>query len=319
MKMFEITKMDENNPVYFMDYRKHTTWLSIILAVIALSSLAINKLNWGLDFTGGTLVEVSFSQPADLTEMRAVLGANNFDDAVVQSYGTQEDVLVRIPPREGTELESIGETLLTLLQQEIDPGMEIRRVEFVGPQVGDELAEAGALAILVAMLCILAYVSFRFEWRLALSAVAGLFQDVLMILGVFSLLQIQIDLTILAALLAVVGYSLNDSIVVADRIRENFRLLRKEDAVEVFNISISQTMSRTLITSFTTLIVLITLFFFGGKMIEGFAIAMMIGVVVGTYSSVFTRSTLALAMGVSRESLMPPEVEKEGEEQDAVL
>jgi len=287
--------------------------------VIALSSLAINKLNWGLDFTGGTLVEVSFSQPADLTEMRAVLGANNFDDAVVQSYGTQEDVLVRIPPREGTELESIGETLLTLLQQEIDPGMEIRRVEFVGPQVGDELAEAGALAILVAMLCILAYVSFRFEWRLALSAVAGLFQDVLMILGVFSLLQIQIDLTILAALLAVVGYSLNDSIVVADRIRENFRLLRKEDAVSVFNISISQTMSRTLITSFTTFIVLVTLFFFGGQMIRGFSIAMMIGVVVGTYSSVFTRSTLALALGVSRESLMPPEIEKEGEEQDVIL
>lgn len=319
MKMFEITKMDENNPVKFMDYRKHTTWLSIILAVIALSSLVVNKLNWGLDFTGGTLVEVSFSQPADLTELRTVLAANSFDDAVVQSYGTQQDVLVRIPPRADAALESIGENLLVLLQNEVDPGMEIRRVEFVGPQVGDELAEAGALAILVAMLCILAYVSFRFEWRLAMSAVAGLFQDVLMILGVFSLLQIQIDLTILAALLAVIGYSLNDSIVVADRIRENFRLLRKEDAVSVFNISISQTMSRTLITSFTTFIVLVTLYLFGGQMIEGFAIAMMIGVVVGTYSSVFTRSTLALAMGVSRESLMPPEVEKEGEEQDAIL
>lgn len=319
MSFFEVTKMDENNPVRFMDYRKHTTWLSIILAVIALSSLVVNKLNWGLDFTGGTLVEVSFSQPANLTELRTVLAENSFDDAIVQSYGNQQDVLVRIPPRDDAASESIGEQLLILLQKEIDPNMEIRRVEFVGPQVGDELAEAGALAILVAMLCILAYVSFRFEWRLAMSAVAGLFQDVLMVLGVFSLLQIQIDLTILAALLAVIGYSLNDSIVVADRIRENFRLLRKEDAVEVFNISISQTMSRTLITSFTTLIVLITLFFFGGKMIEGFAIAMMIGVVVGTYSSVFTRSTLALAMGVSRESLMPPEVEKEGEEQDAVL
>ncbi len=292
MNFFEITKMDENNPVKFMDYRKHTTWLSIILAVIALSSLVVNKLNWGLDFTGGTLVEVSFSQPANLTELRTVLAENNFDDAIVQSYGTQQDVLVRIPPREDAELESIGENLLVLLQQKVDPGMEIRRVEFVGPQVGDELAEAGALAILVAMLCILAYVSFRFEWRLALSAVAGLFQDVLMILGVFSLFQIQVDLTILAALLAVVGYSLNDSIVVADRIRENFRLLRKEDSVEVFNISISQTMSRTLITSFTTFIVLVTLYLFGGQMIEGFAIAMMIGVVVGTYSSVFTLRSL---------------------------
>lgn len=317
--MFEITKMDGDNPVKFMDYRKHTTWLSIIFAVIALTSLTINKLNWGLDFTGGTLVEVSFSQAADLPKLRDVLADNSFDDAVVQSYGTPQDVLVRIPPRETAEAESIGEQLLVLLQSEIDPNMVMRRVEFVGPQVGDELAEAGALAILVAMICILAYVSFRFEWRLAMSAVAGLFQDVLMILGVFSLLQIQIDLTILAALLAVIGYSLNDSIVVADRIRENFRLLRKEDPVSVFNISISQTMSRTLITSLTTLLVLITLFLFGGPMIEGFSIAMIIGVVVGTYSSVFTRSTLALALGISREALMPPEVEKEGEDQEMLL
>ncbi|CUS48323.1 MAG: preprotein translocase subunit SecF [Idiomarinaceae bacterium HL-53] len=317
--MLEITKVDENNPIRFMRYRKHTTILSIVIAIMAILSLSVNKLNWGLDFTGGTLVEVGFSQPANLSQLRDVLAENEFGDAIVQNYGTQRDVLVRVPPRENVESESIGDQLLVILQRNIDEDLVIRRVEFVGPQVGDELAEAGGLAIIVAMICILAYVSFRFEWRLALSAVLGLFQDVLMILGVFSLLQIEIDLTILAALLAVIGYSLNDSIVVADRIRENFRKLRKETPESVIDISLSQTMSRTLMTSLTTLIVIVTLFMFGGPMIHGFSIAMMIGVMVGTYSSVFTRSTIVLAFGISRESLMPPEVEKEGEDQEAML
>lgn len=312
----EITKVDENNPIRFMNYRKHTTILSIVLLVLALTTLAVNKLNWGLDFTGGTLVEVGFSQPANLEELRSVLVANEFGDAVVQNYGTQRDVLIRVPPRDADGADSIGDQLLRLLQTEVDSGIQMRRVEFVGPQVGEELTEAGGLALIVAMICILIYVSFRFDWRLALSAVAGLFQDVIMILGIFSLLQISIDLTILAALLAVIGYSLNDSIVVADRIRENFRILRKEDPVGVIDISLSQTMSRTLVTSLTTLLVLVTLFLFGGQMIEGFAIAMIIGVIVGTYSSVFTRSTIVLALGISRESLMPPEIEKEGEDQD---
>ncbi|WP_113907956.1 protein translocase subunit SecF [Aliidiomarina celeris] len=310
----EITKVDENNPIRFMNYRKHTSIFSIVLLLIALGSLAVNKLNWGLDFTGGTLVEVGFSQPADLELLRDVLETNEFGDAVVQNYGTQRDVLVRVPPRENVGADSIGDQLLRLLQSEVDQDIQIRRVEFVGPQVGEELTEAGGLALIVAMICILVYVSFRFDWRLALSAVIGLFQDVIMILGVFSVLQISIDLTILAALLAVIGYSLNDSIVVADRIRENFRILRKEDSVSVIDISLSQTMSRTLVTSLTTLLVLVTLFLFGGQMIEGFAIAMIIGVVVGTYSSVFTRSTIVLALGISRENLMPPEVEKEGED-----
>ena len=310
----EITKVDESNPIRFMNYRKHTSIFSIVLLLIALGSLAVNKLNWGLDFTGGTLVEVGFSQPADLELLRDVLETNEFGDAVVQNYGTQRDVLVRVPPRENVGADSIGDQLLRLLQSEVDQDIQIRRVEFVGPQVGEELKEAGGLALIVAMICILVYVSFRFDWRLAMSAVIGLFQDVIMILGVFSVLQIPIDLTILAALLAVIGYSLNDSIVVADRIRENFRILRKEDSVSLIDISLTQTMSRTLITSLTTLLVLVTLFLFGGQMIEGFAIAMIIGVVVGTYSSVFTRSTIVLAMGISRENLMPPEVEKEGED-----
>lgn len=317
--MFQITKIDENNPLRFMSINKWTTILSVVLILLSLSSLAINKLNWGLDFTGGTLVEVGFQEPADLAELRMVLEANEFGDAVVQNYGTQRDVLVRIPPRDGAASDTIGNELLTVLQSNIDGGIDVRRVEFVGPQVGEELAEAGGLAMLVALICILVYVSFRFEWRLALSAVAGLAQDVILILGVFSLLQMQVDLTILAALLAVIGYSLNDSIVVADRIRENFRKLRKNTPVEVIDISLSQTLSRTLVTSLTTLLVLVVLMLFGGQMIFGFAVALSMGVIVGTYSSVFTRSTLVLAMGISRDDLMPPEVEKEGEEQEDYL
>nr|WP_213376522.1 protein translocase subunit SecF [Aliidiomarina shirensis] len=302
-----------------MSINKWTTILSVVLILLSLGSLAVNKLNWGLDFTGGTLVEVGFEQPADLAELRTVLEGNEFGDAVVQNYGTQRDVLVRIPPRDDAASDTIGNELLEVLQSNIDGGIDVRRVEFVGPQVGEELAEAGGLAMLVALICILVYVSFRFEWRLALSAVAGLAQDVILILGLFSLLQMQVDLTILAALLAVIGYSLNDSIVVADRIRENFRKLRKNTPEEVIDISLSQTLSRTLVTSLTTLLVLLVLMFFGGQMIFGFAVALSMGVIVGTYSSVFTRSTLVLAMGISRDDLMPPEIEKEGEEQDNYL
>lgn len=316
--MFQITKVDENNPLKFMSINRWTTALSIILIVLSLGTLAVNKLNWGLDFTGGTLVEVGFSEPADLAELRTVLEGNDFGDAVVQNYGTQRDVLVRVPPRGEADSDMIGNELLSVLQNNVDEDIVIRRVEFVGPQVGEELAEAGGLALLVALICILVYVSFRFEWRLALSAVAGLAQDVTLILGFFALTQMQVDLTILAALLAVIGYSLNDSIVVADRIRENFRKLRKEDPVGVINISLSQTLSRTLVTSLSTLLVLVVLMLFGGQMIFGFAVAMAIGVVVGTYSSVFTRSTLVLALGITREDLMPPEVEKEGEDQDSM-
>src|SRR5690554_7619560 len=178
----EITKVDESNPIRFMNYRKHTSIFSIVLLLIALGSLAVNKLNWGLDFTGGTLVEVGFSQPADLELLRDVLETNEFGDAVVQNYGTQRDVLVRVPPRENVGADSIGDQLLRLLQSEVDQDIQIRRVEFVGPQVGEELKEAGGLALIVAMICILVYVSFRFDWRLAMSAVIGLFQDVIMIL-----------------------------------------------------------------------------------------------------------------------------------------
>ena len=318
--MFEITKVDENRPLNFMKMTKPTTILSVVLIIVAIFSLATRGLNWGLDFTGGTLVEVGFSQPADLEQLRATLADNEFGDAIVQNFGSSRDVLVRVPPREQVDnADSIGDQLFNLMSREFDSDLVLRRVEFVGPSVGDELAEAGGLAMIVAAICILIYVSFRFEWRMALASVIGLVQDVFMVLGVFSLLQIQVDLTILAALLAVIGYSLNDSIVISDRIRENFIKLRNTEVPDVINISLSQSLSRTLITSLTTIMVLITLFFFGGQMVNGFAIAMLIGVVVGTYSSTFTRTAIMMALGISREDLLPPEIEKEGEEQDNLI
>ncbi|RUO24405.1 protein translocase subunit SecF [Aliidiomarina minuta] len=317
--MFELTKVDENRPLEFMSIRKWTNWLSAVLIVLSLATLMTNKLNWGLDFTGGTLIEVGFTEPADLAEIRSLLEAREYGDAVVQNFGSSRDVLVRIPPRGEADAESIGNNMFNLLRTELDENLDMRRVEFVGPNVGEELAEAGGLAMIVAIICILIYVSFRFEWRMALSAVAGLAQDIILVLGLFSILRLQVDLTILAALLAVIGYSLNDSIVVSDRIRENFRKLRKELPEAVINISLSQTLSRTLVTSLTTLMVLLTLLFFGGQMVQGFAIAMLTGVIVGTYSSIFLRSSLMLALGINRESLMPPEVEKEGEDQDPVM
>ncbi|MCL5049535.1 protein translocase subunit SecF [Aliidiomarina maris] len=317
---FEITKVDENRPINFMNMSKPTAILSVILLLIAIVSLSTRGLNWGLDFTGGTLVEVGFSQPANLEELRDVLAANEFDDAIVQNFGSSRDVLVRVPPRlEAENADAIGEQLFRLLSTEVDSNLDLRRVEFVGPSVGEELAEAGGLAMIVAAICILIYVSFRFEWRIALASVIGLVQDVIMVLGLFSLLQVQLDLTILAALLAVIGYSLNDSIVISDRIRENFLKLRNTEVPDVINISLSQCLSRTLITSLTTIMVLLTLYFFGGQMVNGFALAMLVGVVVGTYSSTFTRTTIMIALGISREDLLPPEVEKEGQDQENMI
>lgn len=318
--MFEITKVDENRPLNFMKLTTPTTILSLILMVIAITSFATRGLNWGLDFTGGTLVEVGFSQSSNLEELREVLAEHGYDDAVVQNFGTTRDVLIRIPPREAAEnAETIGDHLFSLMVAEVDADVTLRRVEFVGPSVGDELVEAGGLAMIAACLGILVYVSFRFEWRMAVASVMGLVQDVLMVLGLFSILQIPVDLTILAAVLATIGYSLNDSIVISDRIRENFIKLRNTSVYDVINISLSQCLSRTLVTSLTTIMVLMTLYFFGGPMVNGFAIAMIVGVVIGTYSSTFTRTAIMSALGVKREHLLPPQIEKEGEEQENLV
>jgi preprotein translocase subunit SecF len=314
--MFQLLKVD--NAIDFMRWSKFAFVFSLMMIAAAIGTVATKKLNWGLDFTGGTLIEVGFEQPADLLKIRDSLEAAGFGDAIVQNFGTARDVLVRLQPRENAKGEVLGNQIIDALKVGTGQSVEMRRIEFVGPNVGDELAEAGGLAIIISLICILLYVSMRFEWRLAAGAVLALAHDVIITVGIFSLLQVEVDLTIVAALLTVVGYSLNDTIVVFDRIRENFRKMRKGEAPDVINNSITQTLSRTLITSGTTLFVVIALFMKGGTMIHGFALALLIGITVGTYSSIYVASALALKLGITREHLMPPQVEKEGEEFDAM-
>ncbi|GAA6173953.1 protein translocase subunit SecF [Colwellia sp. KU-HH00111] len=307
------------NTVAFMKYRKMAMIFSALLMIASIASLAVNKLNFGLDFTGGTLIEVGFEQAADLQKLRTLMEDNGHDDAKVQFYGSSRDVVIRLGLREDVKAEMLGNEILSILQTGTGQQVDMRRIEFVGASVGDELAEQGGLAMLTALICILVYVAFRFEWRFAIGSVVALFHDVLLTLGLFSILGLEFDLTVLAAILAVIGYSLNDTIVVSDRIRENFRKIRDTSSEDVINISLSQTLSRTFITSITTLLVLAALFFKGGALIHGFATALLFGVFVGTYSSIYVASLVALGLGISREDLIPEVVEKEGEEHDEML
>ena len=304
-----------SDTVNFMRLRIPAMVLSTVLILGSFVSLGVNSLNWGLDFTGGTLIEVGYEDAANLEGIRAQLNEANFEDAIVQNFGSSQDVLIRIAPRDGVKAVTIGEQVLAALRAD-GTEVDMRRIEFVGPNVGEELTEQGGLAMLVALLCILVYVAMRFEWRFALGSVSALAHDVILTLGLFSVLQIEFDLTVLAAVLAVIGYSLNDTIVVCDRIRENFRKIRKGESVEIINISLTQTLNRTIITSLTTVLVLVALFYKGGALIHGFATALLFGVVVGTYSSVYIASSVALALGISKEDLMPPQVEKEGADLD---
>jgi preprotein translocase subunit SecF len=314
--MFEIIKTEKT--IRFMKMSKSAFILSALLVILSIVTIGVKGINWGLDFTGGTVIEVGYQNPADLTKIRPLLSEQGFDDAIIQHFGSSRDVLIRIAPREGLDSQHLGNQVVTVMQS-YDSSAEMRRIEFVGPNVGDELTEQGGLALLAALLCILLYVGVRFEWRLASGAVLALAHDVILTLGVFSLLEVEFDLTILAALLTVIGYSLNDTIVVFDRIRENFRRLRTDDSVEIIDVSLTQTLSRTLITSGTTLMVLVSLFLKGGALIHGFALALLIGVVVGTYSSIYVASALALKLGVNRETMLPPVVEKEGADQDPMM
>ncbi|WP_455375613.1 protein translocase subunit SecF [Kaarinaea lacus] len=295
----------------FMGKRNIALTVSAILLIVALGSLFTRGLNFGLDFSGGTLIELGYTQPVDLTATRETLEKGGIPDAVVQHFGTSQDILIRLAPKEGENDADLSTRVVAVLQKETSDKIDLRRVEFVGPQVGEELAEDGGLAVLYALICIFIYVFFRFEWRFAAGSVLALFHDVLITLGVFSMFQLDFDLTVLAACLAVIGYSLNDTIVVFDRIRENFRKMRKGTSVEIANSSLNQTLSRTLMTSITTLLVLIALFIVGGEIIHGFATALIIGVVVGTYSSIYIASSAAIMLGVSKADLMP--IPKEGE------
>ena len=302
-----------NGTINFMRLRIPALAISTILILASIGSLAVNQLNWGLDFTGGTLIEVGYPDKANLDEIRQELNAAKFGDAVVQNFGSSHDVLIRLAPRDGVKSADVGDQVMLALRatgKEVD----MRRIEFVGPNVGEELTEQGGLAMLTALICILIYVAMRFEWRFALGSVSALAHDVIITLGLFSVLQLEFDLTILAAVLAVIGYSLNDTIVVSDRIRENFRKIRKADPEEIINISLTQTLNRTIITSVTTALVLLALFFVGGALIHGFSTALLFGVVIGTYSSIYISSSVALLLGISKEDLIPEEIEKEGED-----
>ncbi len=266
----------------FLGKRKIALVISSVLIIVSIITLAINGLKLGIDFTGGTLVEVGYKQAADLNVLRDDLAAAGFGDATVQNFGSSKDVLIRIKPQEGLSNAMLSDKVLAAANQHATEPVDKRRVEFVGPQVGDELAEDGGLAMLYSMFGILIYVAWRFEYKFSLGSVAALFHDVIITLGIFSLLQMEFDLTVLAAVLAVIGYSLNDTIVVYDRIRENFRTLRKDNSENIMNISLNQTLSRTLMTSLTTAVVLIALAVLGGEIIHNFSIALLIGVGIGT-------------------------------------
>ena len=298
----------------FMKWRWLAVALSGIALLTAIVSLSLKQLNWGLDFTGGTLVEVAYSDSADLIEVRETLAREGYEGAVVVSFGTDRDVLVRLPDGYSDEQ---GALMVEKLRDATEMSVELRRIEFVGPQVGEELRDDGGIAMLTALGLVMLYVAFRFQIKFALGAVIALAHDVLFTLGFFSLTGLEFDLTVLAALLAVIGYSLNDTIVVSDRIRENLRKVRRASPSEVIDISLSETLGRTLVTSLTTLLVLAALALFGGEMIFGFAIALLVGVAVGTYSSMYVAATALLQLGVSKEDVMVPE--REGADQEGLI
>ena len=298
----------------FMKWRWLAVALSGVALLTAIVSLSLKQLNWGLDFTGGTLVEVAYSDSADLIEVRETLAREGYEGAVVVSFGTDRDVLVRLPDGYSDEQ---GALMVEKLRDATEMSVELRRIEFVGPQVGEELRDDGGIAMLTALGLVMLYVAFRFQIKFALGAVIALAHDVVFTLGFFSLTGLEFDLTVLAALLAVIGYSLNDTIVVSDRIRENLRKVRRASPSEVIDISLSETLGRTLVTSLTTLLVLAALALFGGEMIFGFAIALLVGVAVGTYSSMYVAATALLQLGVSKEDVMVPE--REGADQEGLI
>ncbi len=332
----DFLKKDTN--LDFLGKRKMALVISMILIVIGIASLVTRGLNFGIDFTGGTLVEVGYDEAIEISSVRGALQDAGFDDVVVQYFGTASDVMIRLPADDEKNAATVSDEIMQVLRAPVgetlaenaqgglqqcsnggatgDCSLQMRRVEFVGPQVGDELTNQGSLAMLYALIGILIYVAWRFEWRFAVGSVAALVHDVLITVGLFSLLQLDFSLAVLAAILAVVGYSLNDTIVVFDRIRENFRKMRKGNAKHIMNTSINQTLRRTVLTSLTTLLVVLTLLILGGEVIRGFAAALLIGVIVGTYSSIFVASPVVLSLGISREDMIL--VKKEGEETDAL-
>ena len=295
-----------NTRFKFMKYRKIAGIISITLFIISVASLFFRGLSLGLDFSGGTLIEVSYETPISLEEVRSSLESNGYVDSQVVNFGTNLDVLIKVADQSGNS--SIGEDIFNILSNQEIP-IELKRVEFVGPQVGDELRDQGGLGMLIALFMILIYVAFRFQYKFALGAVTALAHDVVIILGLFSIFGWDFDLTVLAALLAVIGYSLNDTIVVSDRIRENFRTERVLEPIDMVDLSLNQTLGRTIVTSLTTLLVLFALFIFGGELIRGFSLALIIGVLIGTYSSIYVVANMLMSLTLTQEDLAVPEPE----------
>ncbi|ESS71845.1 protein translocase subunit SecF [Methyloglobulus morosus KoM1] len=302
--------------INFIGNRKIAMTFSGILMVIAIVSLAVRGLQMGIDFTGGTLIEVGYQQTADLAVLRKTLDESGFTNATVQNFGTSKDVLIRLKLQEGVNSADLSNKVLEAINKNTTTPASLRRVEFVGPQVGDDLATDGFLALLYSTVAILVYVAVRFEWKFSVGAIIATFHDVIVTLGVFSVFALEFDLTVLAAILALIGYSLNDTIVVYDRIRENFRKMRKTSTEDMMNIAVNDTLSRTIMISMTVFLVLVSLFFLGGEVIHNFSIALLFGVVFGTYSSIFIASPAALILGVSPEDLIVPE--KEGAHLDGM-
>ncbi|MFC3394762.1 protein translocase subunit SecF [Brenneria rubrifaciens] len=317
---YTVEQLNYGRRVYdFMRWDNVAFLISGSLLILSLIVMGVRGFNWGLDFTGGTVIEIGLEKAADLDLIRDSLEKAGFSDPLIQNFGSSRDVMVRMPPSVGTSGQELGGRVVGIINQGTEQNATVKRIEFVGPSVGSDLAQAGGMALLSALICILIYVGFRFEWRLALGAVIALAHDVIITMGVLSLFKIEIDLTIVASLMSVIGYSLNDSIVVSDRIRENFRKIRRGTPYEIMNISLTQTLSRTIMTSATTLVVVLMLYIFGGAMLEGFSLAMLIGVSIGTVSSIYVASALALKLGMKREHLLIQKVEKEGADQPSIL
>ena len=289
--------------IKFLSVRRITTILSIVLMILSGSSLLIRGLNPGIDFTGGFQIEVSFQEAPEIQQVRLDLSRSGFDDAIVQNSGSATDLMIRTAPREGVDSRKVGNQIIEAVSQSSN-NVELLSSEYVSAQVGEELTEQGGLAIIFALIMIMIYIVFRFQWKFSIGAVLALIHDVLITLGIFSFFQLTFDLAVLAAILAVVGYSLNDTIVIFDRIRENFRSMRRSETIEILNSSITQTISRTIITSSTTLMVLLALYFMGGQSLSGFSIALIIGVLIGTYSSIFVASTSVFYLDISTTDLL---------------
>lgn len=307
-----------NFNIPFLKFKNIAVIFSALLLIGSITSLATKGLNVGLDFSGGTMIQVKYDEPVEIQEIHKALDAKNIQGAVVQYFGSSSDVTIKLPNNIDIDNDKLDFVVLSALEAERADVKKVRRA-FLSAAVGDELKEDGSLALMTALFCIMVYVAIRFEWKFALGSVAALAHDVIIVAGFFSFTQVEFDLTVLAAILAVIGYSLNDTIVVYDRIRENFLKMRNGSSLEIMNRSLNQTLTRTLITSITTLLVLTALFVFGGELIHGFATALIVGVLIGTYSSIYVASAAALALGVKKEDLMPPEIDKEGADQDPLM